>query len=149
MELDWEAMERDYLSGNGSYQWIADKYQVPSSQVRKRGRERGWAEKRKQKKQMPKANRKDRVRSVADQLLGMIELAVEETERQLHVNLNTGKTEDGGKGKGKNTSLLDMGEIKQLTAALKEILLLPNEEESEENSGLTVILEGDLERYAK
>lgn len=149
MDTDWDAIERDYLHGAMRYQDIAEKYGLPCSMVKKRGREGGWAEKRRQMQRAPKASRKERVRNVADQLLDMIELAVQETERQFHANLNTQRTETGTTPKGKGSSVLDMGEIKQITAALKEILLLQNGDEEEANTGLTVILEGDLEKYAK
>lgn len=91
-------------------------------------------------------DRRNRVRCLADRLLGMIELAVQETEERMQDKLRH-KGDETEAAKGKKDALLDMGEVKQITAALKEILLLQNEE-GEESASLSVVLEGEVEKYA-
>lgn len=160
LKADWEAIARDYLTGNLSYQGIAEKYGLPCSMVSKRGREENWPEKRKQIRSgssqgPPARNRKERVRDVADQLLGMIEMAVRDADQQMLSNLERRRESQAEKSetdsaatRRRREALLDMGEIKQLTAALKEILLLLNEDGEEERDTIAVLLEGDVERYA-
>lgn len=89
-----------------------------------------------------------RVQNVAERLLEMIELAVQDAQTRMHQRLEK-REKEGEKGaeKGKPEALLDMGELKQFTAVLKEIVALQMSEYEEEAS-VTVVLEGEVEQYA-
>lgn len=147
--IDWEKIKGAYLTEDISYQKLAERYQVPLGAIKKQGAAENWVEQRKvQKKNLLTADedafRRSRLQAVADQMLTKVAQALSEPE-----------TLSGSELRSLAGTLKSIMEIHMIQPPLDEqeqrikIANLEKQAQKQEESGITVVLEGGLEEYAK
>lgn len=147
--IDWEKIKGAYLTEDISYRKLAERYQVPLGAIKKQGAAENWVEQRKvQKKNLPTADedafRRSRLQAVADQMLTKVAQALSEPE-----------TLSGSELRSLAGTLKSIMEIHMIQSPLDEqeqrikIANLEKQAQKQEESGITVVLEGGLEEYAK
>ena len=127
----WLNMKTEYITTDISYQRLAEKYGVSGSQIKRIGRQEGWVELRQQfrsktvKKTLEKICESQekqalKISALADKLLIGLDQAIEELV-----------TAD---------SPVDCKELRQLTAALKELKAIKGETEDDDGETGVVLL---------
>ena len=87
--MDWKQIKREYIAGGTSYRKLCDKYGVPLSNLTRVAQREGWVELRQQCKDKSatkiveiesdkNAERMRKLLNVADELLDVVEKAVQE-----------------------------------------------------------------------
>ncbi len=136
-------IRQDFLSGS-SYKSLAAKYDTPISILQKIGRQEGWYHMRRSRKTLPAGSppkqendgNGTRLRLAVDTIAEIIDKMAAEM-----------------KGSLENGDHTDIRQLKELTLAAKELAAVIRglEEADTEESGtaINVVLEGDIEKWAK
>ena len=158
MPTNWNKIKAEYIAGGTSYRKLAEKYGVSFSSVRRRSEKDKWTDLRTQAEQKTsakivekaasqKAKEADRISSVADKLLALIESRVE-----------SGAIDLTARGYRDITGALkDLREIKGIKSetdlaeqmARIEKLRRDAEPEEKKDNEVHIVIEGDLGDFAK
>ena len=155
---DWQAIKSEYITSNISYRALEKKYGINYKVIADKGKAEGWKELRSQHSHNTltkilesdteqKVSRAERLQSVADKVLNMIEALVDacdptemDTQSMKHIS----------------GVLRDIKELQRAGKDLEEqdarIAKLRKEAEKEDDSGTEVTItfgSGDAERWAK
>lgn len=137
-----KAIRQDFLAGK-SYKTLSAKYKISVPVLQELGRKENWYKKRRQMKSTPDTLPKKepegngvRLRIAVDTIAEIIDKMAAEMK---------GSLENGDSG--------DIKQLKELTLAAKELAAVIRglEENGEEDSAasISVVLEGDIEKWAK
>ncbi len=137
-----KAIRQDFLAGK-SYKALSAKYKISVPVLQELGRKENWYKKRRQMKSTPDTWPKKepegngvRLRIAVDTIAEIIDKMAAEMK---------GSLENGDSG--------DIKQLKELTLAAKELAAVIRglEENGEEDStaSISVVLEGDIEKWAK
>lgn len=153
--IDWEKAKTEYLTENTSYRQLAEKYHVSQRTVERHSAEGKWNELRRQRSlEMQQRifqaadekalRRAQRILSVADQMVDRVAQALSESE-----------TLSGTELRSLAGTLKSIKEIQMIQSPLDEqeqrikIANLEKQAQKQEECSITVVLEGELEEYAK
>jgi len=136
-----KAIRQDFLAGK-SYKALSAKYKISVPVLQKLGQKENWYKKRRQiknasdvpQKKEPEGNGV-RLRVAVDTIAEIIDKMAAEMK---------GSLENGDSG--------DIKQLKELTLAAKELAAVIRgleENEEEDTASISVVLEGDIERWAK
>ena len=154
---DWNKIKAEYITTDTSYRKLADKYSVDQATIARRAKKEDWVSKRQhhadktQAKILDadtknKANRAERLMTVADKLLDKVDVLVSEQE---HLTAATIKNlSDALKNIRETQMIRSDQDIREQEARIAK-LQKEAEKQDNEKSSITITLEGSLSDYAQ
>ena len=137
-----KTIRQDFFAGT-SYKALSAKYKIPVPILQELGRKENWYKKRKQLKKQPDAPPPKEPEGNGARLRGAVDTIAEIIDKMAAEM--KGSLENGDSG--------DIKQLKELTLAAKELAAVIKglEVSSEEDSSasISVVLEGDIEKWAK
>ena len=155
---DWRKIKTEYITTDTSYRKLAQKHGVNQSTIAQRAKKENWVEQRKQRASKTQAKiidaiegkkvaRAERLQTVADKLLGKVDSYLDQVD-PVDIDTQSMKHISG--------VLKDIKDIQMIRADsdIREqearIANLQKQAQKEDNDGtITVVLEGDLKKYAQ
>ena len=156
MAADWAKIEAEYITSDTSYRKLADKYNVDQATIARKAKKEDWVSKRQQHisttqakvlaaDAQQKVDRASRLKSVADKLLDRVEDIVEYDQ---HLTASAIKNLSDALKNIKEAQMIrtaeDIEEQQARIAKLKKEV-----QDEDKRKAITVVLEGDLSKYAK
>ena len=156
MAADWAKIEAEYITTDTSYRKLADKYNVDQATIARKAKKEDWVSKRQQHisttqakvlaaDAQQKVDRASRLKSVADKLLDRVEDIVEYDQ---HLTASAIKNLSDALKNIKEAQMIrtteDIEEQQARIAKLKKEV-----QDEDKSKAITVVLEGDLIKYAK
>ena len=156
MAADWAKIEAEYITTDTSYRKLADKYNVDQATIARKAKKEDWVSKRQQHisttqakvlaaDAQQKVDRASRLKSVADKLLDRVEDIVEYDQ---HLTASAIKNLSDALKNIKEAHMIrtteDIEEQPARIAKLKKEV-----QDEDKSKAITVVLEGDLSKYAK
>jgi tRNA-dihydrouridine synthase len=156
MAADWAKIEAEYITTDTSYRKLADKYNVDQATIARKAKKEDWVSKRQQHisttqakvlaaDTQQKVDRASRLKSVADKLLDRVEDIV---ENDPHLTASAIKNLSEAMRNIKDTQMIRTAEdIEEQQARIAK--LRKEVQDDDKSKAITVVLEGDLSKYAK
>ena len=156
MAADWAKIEAEYITTDTSYRKLADKYNVDQATIARKAKKEDWDSKRQQHisttqakvlaaDAQQKVDRASRLKNVADKLLDRVEDIVECDQ---HLTASAIKNLSDALKNIKEAQMIRTAE--DIEEQQARIAKLKKEVQDEDKSkAITVVLEGDLSKYAK
>jgi tRNA-dihydrouridine synthase len=156
MAADWAKIEAEYITSDTSYRKLAEKYNVDQATIARKAKKEDWVSKRQQHisttqakiiaaDAQQKVDRASRLKSVADKLLDRVEDIVEYDQ---HLTASAIKNLSDALKNIKEAQMIRTAE--DIEEQQARIAKLKKEVQDEDKSkAITVVLEGDLSKYAK
>jgi tRNA-dihydrouridine synthase len=156
MAADWAKIEAEYITTDTSYRKLADKYNVDQATIARKAKKEDWVSKRQQHisttqakvlaaDTQQKVDRASRLKSVADKLLDRVEDIV---ENDPHLTASAIKNLSEAMRNIKDTQMIRTAEdIEEQQARIAK--LRKEVQDDDKSKAITVVLEGDLTKYAK
>ena len=156
MAADWAKIEAEYITTDNSYRKLADKYHVGQATNARKAKKEDWVSKRQQHisttqakvlaaDAQQKVDRASRLKNVADKLLDRVEDIVEYDQ---HLTASAIKNLSDALKNIKEAQMIRTAE--DIEEQQARIAKLKKEVQDEDKSkAITVVLEGDLSKYAK
>ena len=156
MAADWAKIEAEYITTDTSYRKLADKYNVDQATIARKAKKEDWVSKRQQHisttqakvlaaDAQQKVDRASRLKNVADKLLDRVEDIVEYDQ---HLTATAIKNLSDALKNIKEAQMIrtaeDIEEQQARIAKLKKEV-----QDEDKRKTVTVVLEGDLNRYAQ
>lgn len=157
--MDWQAIKTEYITTDTSYRKLAAKFGIDQATVARRAKKEGWVKEKQRYDSETQAkiveaitqqqvSRAARLRSVADKLLGRVEVLLDEAEP---VDLDTQAM------RHISGVLKDIKEIQMIRsdADMREQearianLQRQAQKDDDKNNTITVVLEGAMKDYAQ
>ena len=156
MAADWAKIEAEYITTDTSYRKLADKYNVDQATIARKAKKEDWVSKRQQHisttqakvlaaDAQQKVDGASRLKNVADKLLDRVEDIVEYDQ---HLTATAIKNLSDALKNIKEAQMIRTAE--DIEEQQARIAKLKKEVQDEDKSkAITVVLEGDLSKYAK
>lgn len=156
MAADWAKIEAEYITTDTSYRKLADKYNVDQATIARKAKKEDWVSKRQQHisttqakvlaaDTQQKVDRASRLKSVADKLLDRVEDIV---ENDPHLTASAIKNLSEAMRNIKDAQMIRTAEdIEEQQARIAK--LRKEVQDDDKSKAITVVLEGDLSKYAK
>jgi tRNA-dihydrouridine synthase len=156
MAADWAKIEAEYITTDTSYRKLADKYNVDQATIARKAKKEDWVSKRQhhisttQAKVLAadaqqKVDRASRLKSVADKLLDRVEDIVEYDQRLTASAIKN--LSDALKNIKEAQMIRTAEDIEEQQARIAK--LKKEVQDEDKSKAITVVLEGDLSKYAK
>lgn len=153
---DWKKIKAEYIKGGTSYQRLADKYGVPFGTLQRIAREQQWRKLRKKSEEKASekivasiaeanASKALKIYDVADKLLDKISKTLDEVDviGSQEIKHYTSALKDIKDIKGIKSDM----DLKEQEARIDKLRKEAEEEQSD--TSVTVIYEGDIEKWSK
>ena len=156
MAADWAKIEAEYITTDTSYRKLADKYNVDQATIARKAKKEDWVSKRQQHisttqakvlaaDAQQKVDRASRLKNVADKLLDRVEDIVEYDQ---HLTASAIKNLSEAMRNIKDAQMIRTAEdIEEQQARIAK--LRKEVQDDDKSKAITVVLEGDLRKYAK
>ena len=156
MAADWAKIEAEYITTDTSYRKLADKYNVDQATIARKAKKEDWVSKRQQHisttqakvlaaDAQQKVDRASRLKNVADKLLDRVEDIVEYDQ---HLTATAIKNLSDALKNIKEAQMIRTAEdIEEQQARIAK--LKKDVQDDDKSKTVTVVLEGDLNRYAQ
>jgi tRNA-dihydrouridine synthase len=156
MAADWAKIEAEYITTDTSYRKLADKYNVDQATIARKAKKEDWVSKRQQHisttqakiiaaDAQQKVDRASRLKSVADKLLDRVEDIVEYDQRLTASAIKN--LSDALKNIKEAQMIRTAEDIEEQQARIAK--LKKEVQDEDKSKAITVVLEGDLSKYAK
>lgn len=152
--MSWEKIKAEYIAGGTSYRKLCEKYGVPFGTLKEHARKEKWRELKEKAREKAdtkfavligekQAARSAKINDVADKLLDKISKTLDETDvlDSQSIKHFTSALKDIKDIKGIKTEL----DIKEQEARIDK--LRKDAEEENKDKTVTVVLEGDIDKY--
>lgn len=156
MAADWAKIEAEYITTDTSYRRLAEKYGVDQATIARKAKKEDWVSKRQQHisttqakiiaaDAQQKVERASRLKNVADKLLDRVEDIVEYDQHLTAAAIKN--LSDALKNIKEAQMIRSEEDIREQEARIAK--LQKDAQDEDKSKSITIMLEGELSRYAQ